>query len=256
MCCSSAQQACGAVGARTEPDGWCSCRPGWRRPTRAGSGTGRPPSSPRAAGRTGRRRCRRRCRAPAGRGARPACRRGMTPVSSSITWPSRRWSGAMNSSRREKTSRTGRPAARARAATCASKWNSHLPPKPPPRCGTITRTWPRASAACGHAAAGDERHLGRRPDRDAGRPATRRRSRAARSARRGTCRRRSAPSTTTSASAMRGVDVALDDRRAGAVVAAADEVVVGRRSPPSPRAPAARRRPSAASMSTTAGSGS
>ena len=52
----------------------------------------------------------------------------------------------MNSSRRENTSRTGRAAARASAATCASKWNSHLPPNPPPRCGTMTRT--SASGSC------------------------------------------------------------------------------------------------------------
>jgi hypothetical protein len=52
-----------------------------------------------------------------------------------MTMPSRRWSGAMNSSRREKTSFAGRFALRATAATCASKWNSHLPPKPPPRWG-------------------------------------------------------------------------------------------------------------------------
>ena len=54
--------------------------------------------------------------------------------------PSRRWSGTVNSSRRENTSLTGRRAARASAATWASKCGSHLPPKPPPSSGTITRT--------------------------------------------------------------------------------------------------------------------
>ncbi len=70
----------------------------------------------------------------------------MAPVSNSSTIPSRRWSIAMNSSSREKTSFTGRPAARASAATCASKWKSHLAPKPPPSSGTITRTF--ASGIC------------------------------------------------------------------------------------------------------------
>ena len=65
---------------------------------------------------------------------------GAGPVSSSITIPSRRWSIATNSSRREKTSFTGRRAARASAATCASKWKSHLAPKPPPSSGTTIRT--------------------------------------------------------------------------------------------------------------------
>ena len=63
-----------------------------------------------------------------------------TPVSSSITMPSRRWSGAMNSSCREKTSFTGRRAARASAATWPSKWKSHLEPNPPPSSGTMMRT--------------------------------------------------------------------------------------------------------------------
>ena len=43
-----------------------------------------------------------------------------TPVSKSYTMPSLRRSGATNSSRRLKTRRTGRLAARAKAATCAS----------------------------------------------------------------------------------------------------------------------------------------
>ena len=55
--------------------------------------------------------------------------------------PSRRWPTAKNSSRREKTSLTGRPAARASAATWPSKWKSHFAPKPPPSSGTITRTF-------------------------------------------------------------------------------------------------------------------
>src|SRR6185503_19189986 len=63
------------------------------------------------------------------------------PVVSSITTPSRRWPTAKNSSCREKTSFTGRRAARASAATCASKWKSHFAPKPPPRSGTTTLTW-------------------------------------------------------------------------------------------------------------------
>ena len=63
------------------------------------------------------------------------------PVVSSITIPSRRWPTAKNSSCREKTSFTGRRAARASAATWASKWKSHFAPKPPPRSGTTTRTW-------------------------------------------------------------------------------------------------------------------
>ena len=54
--------------------------------------------------------------------------------------PSRRWSGATNSSSREKTSFTGRPAARASAATWPSKWKSHFEPKPPPSSGTTMRT--------------------------------------------------------------------------------------------------------------------
>ena len=54
---------------------------------------------------------------------------------------SRRWSGAMNSSSRVNTSFTGRLVARASAATCASKWKSHLEPKPPPSSGTMTRTF-------------------------------------------------------------------------------------------------------------------
>ena len=54
--------------------------------------------------------------------------------------PSRRWSGAMNSSWREKTIFTGRREARASAATWASKWKSHLEPKPPPSSGTMMRT--------------------------------------------------------------------------------------------------------------------
>jgi hypothetical protein len=57
----------------------------------------------------------------------------------------------VNSSRRENTSLTGRRAARASAATWASKWGSHLPPKPPPRS---------------HGAARREGHLRGRPDRD------------------------------------------------------------------------------------------
>ena len=47
---------------------------------------------------------------------------------------------ATNSSSRVKTSFTGRFAARASAAVWGSKWPSHLAPKPPPMCGTLTRT--------------------------------------------------------------------------------------------------------------------
>ena len=83
-----------------------------------------------------------------------------------MTIPSRRWPTATNSSRREKTSLTGRPAARASAATCPSKWKSHFAPKPPPRSGTITRTFdsgiPRVSRDAG---ARGVRDLRRRPDR-------------------------------------------------------------------------------------------
>ena len=146
MWLSSAQLAWGAVGARTEPDGWwfVYARCAWI--STAGrrygpiacmpASSGKKPASAVYAPLSIRIFARRAVSVPSFR----------TPVSSSMTMPSRRWSGAMNSSRREKTSFAGRFALRATAATCASKWNSHLPPKPPPRWGTITRTW--FSAIC------------------------------------------------------------------------------------------------------------
>ena len=65
----------------------------------------------------------------------------VTPVSNSIAMPSRRWAIAVNSSSREKTSFTGRFAARASAATCPSKCRSHFAPNPPPSSGTTIRTF-------------------------------------------------------------------------------------------------------------------
>ena len=79
--------------------------------------------------------------------------------------PSRRWPTATNSSRREKTSLTGRRAARASAATWPSKWKSHLAPKPPPSSGTIDAHVRLGDLErVGDAAARRVRHLGRRPD--------------------------------------------------------------------------------------------
>ena len=70
----------------------------------------------------------------------------VTPVSNSITMPSRRCAIATNSSRRLNTSFTGRFAARASAATWASKCRSHFAPNPPPSSGTTIRTF--ASGIC------------------------------------------------------------------------------------------------------------
>jgi hypothetical protein len=139
-CCSTAQQTCGPVGARVEPAGvrfvygaraststlgirygptafivatWVST---------GESAEYAPPSISR--------RARRASSVPSLRAA----------VRSSNSIGCRVLSGARNSSRRVSTSRTGRRAARASAATWASKWKSHLPPKPPPSVGTITRT--------------------------------------------------------------------------------------------------------------------
>ena len=111
-----------------------------RRSPRSGSGRGRRRASRRAGGRRRRRRCRRRCRSRPCRGARRSCRRASRR--SRARRPSPRAGGpAPGTPRAARTAAApaGR-ALRASAAMCASWWKPHLPPNPPPRCGTITRT--------------------------------------------------------------------------------------------------------------------
>ena len=74
-----------------------------------------------------------------------------SPASTSISAAGRKYAH-MNSSARVHCSATGRPAAFARRAASTAASPVCLPPKPPPKCGTITRTRSggtrKASAIC------------------------------------------------------------------------------------------------------------
>ena len=144
----------------------CWCTPGSASTEHVGDPVGADRrASRRAAGRTGRRRCRRRCRGSAGRAGRRCVPSRITPVSSSITWPSRRWSGAMNSSLREKTRRTGRLGGAGQGGDVGLVVEFALPAEP-----AAEVRHDDADVALGHlegrrnARAGDVGHLGRRPD--------------------------------------------------------------------------------------------